>query len=156
MPTPYDISSRPRAARPPVGPRRPLGPWSGSHRLGPMAAALTAAIVLLGCGEGPPTPADPDEARRILEQTLAAWRDGQTAEELRSSRPPVVVSDHGWTPGRRLVSYRIASDPKQGGQGRIFDVVLQMEDRGKRPRRQAARYCVGTSPVVTVVRDAEQ
>lgn len=132
-------------------------PTRGPSRAGCRAAVvgLLAALPFSGCGTGPPTVADADAARQHLERALSAWRDGRTPADLLSESPPLSVSDHGWTPGRGLVSYEIAPESRPNGQGRTFDVVLQLAEPGKRRRKQPARYTVGTTPSATVVREAE-
>jgi hypothetical protein len=124
-------------------------------------AVLSAAIVaggLTGCGSGAPKPADPAAAREALERALTAWTEGKPAESLKNESPPIVVSDHGWTSGARLIKYQIEPGDRRAGADHNFQVVLWLQDdkakaKGKSGERQEkTQYNVGTNPILTVVR----
>jgi hypothetical protein len=125
-----------------------------------------AAIVLPGCGSGPPKPADPVAAREALERSLSAWKEGKTPESLKSDEPPIVVSDPAWSNGARLIKYQIEPGDRRAGADHSFLVLLWTENSTaatKAPKKgkdkskgkdgeEKAEYYVGTNPVLTVVR----
>jgi hypothetical protein len=126
-------------------------------------ASLSAAIItggLPGCGSGPPKPADPATAREALEHALKAWTEGKSAESLKNDNPPIVVSDHAWTNGARLIRYEIEPGDRRAGADQNFQVVLWLQDdqakaKGKAKggeRQEKTQYNVGTAPILTVVR----
>ncbi len=119
----------------------------------------TAAIVLSvpsGCGSGPPKPADPAAAREALERALTAWKEGKSSESLKSENPPIVVSDHAWNNGTRLVKYEIEPGDRRAGADQSFQVILWLQDdkvKAKaKERQEKTAYNVGTNPILTVVR----
>ena len=121
-----------------------------------LLAAAIALMGLPGCGSGPPTPADPAAAREALERTLTAWKEGKSAESLQSENPPIVVSDHAWNNGARLVRYQIEPGDRRAGADQSFQVILWLQDdkikaRAKE-RQEKTAYNVGTNPILTVVR----
>jgi hypothetical protein len=123
-------------------------------------AALSAAMIVLGiplgCNTGPPKPADPAAAREALDRALGAWREGQSAESLKSGDPPIVVSDHVWNRGARLLKYQIEPGDRRAGADQSFQVVLWLQDdksKGKaKERQEKTEYHVGTNSILTVVR----
>jgi hypothetical protein len=128
-----------------------------------MAILSFAAGVLsgpTGCGTGPPKPADPAAARAALERALTAWSEGKSAESLKDDDPPIVVSDHSWLNGARLLKYQIEPGDRRAGTDHNFQVVLWLEDdktkaKGKDKggeRREKTEYNVGTNPILTVIR----
>jgi hypothetical protein len=125
-----------------------------------LSAAVIGLSVLPGCGSGPPKPADPAAAREALDRALTAWKEGRSAESLQSADPPIVVSDHTWSNGARLVKYEIAPGDRRAGADQSFQVVLWIEDskaqgKGKdkgKERQEKTEYNVGTNPILTVVR----
>jgi hypothetical protein len=129
-----------------------------------VSTAMLAMLSLLGCGSGPPSPADPVAAREALERALAAWKEGKSADSLKSDSPPIVVSDHAWRNGARLVKYEIEPGDRRAGADQCFQVVLWLQDdkptakakaKGTSQggeRREKVEYNVGTNPILTVVR----
>jgi hypothetical protein len=111
-----------------------------------------------GCGSGPPRPADPAAARQALERALDAWIQGKQVESLKSENPPIVVSDHDWSSGARLVKYQIEPGDRRAGADHCFQVVLWLENDKTDPKRKGqehkekTEYNVGTDPILTVVR----
>ena len=114
---------------------------------------LMVLLVATGCGEGAaPVAADEDQARKLLDQTLSAWRNGETVAALRKASPSVTVSDFKWEGGTPLKQFEVASDGKPSGAERAFTVKLWLTDpKGKEIREQVV-YKVGTNPVLTVFR----
>ncbi|HZW35026.1 MAG TPA: hypothetical protein VFF52_30155 [Isosphaeraceae bacterium] len=119
-------------------------------------AVSMALLSQPGCGEGPPKPADPAAAREALDRALTAWREGKPAESLKSDNPPIVVSDHVWSNGARLVKYQIEPGDRRAGTDQTFQVVLWLQDdkaKGKaKEKQEKTEYNVGTNPILTVVR----
>jgi len=121
---------------------------------------LLAAVMMLsalpGCGSGPPKPADPAAAREALERTLTAWKEGRSSESLKDENPPIVVSDHVWNKGARLVRYQIEPGDRHAGADQSFQVVLWLQDEKAKAkakeREEKTEYNVGTHPILTVVR----
>jgi hypothetical protein len=133
------------------------------RRLFHMTSLSVAAIAVLGspgCGSGPPKPADPAAARAALERALTAWSEGKSVESLKDDDPPIVVSDHAWLNGARLVKYQIEPGDRRAGADQNFQVVLWLEDDKARAkskgkggeRREKTEYNVGTNPILTVIR----
>jgi hypothetical protein len=116
--------------------------------------AVIALSCVAGCGSGPPKPADPAAARDALDRALVAWKDGKSVESLKDADPPIVVSDHLWKNGSRLVKYQIEPGDRREGADQIFRVVLWLENekaKGKE-KEEKTEYTVGTNPILTVVR----
>lgn len=110
--------------------------------LGVLAAALAAA----GCAGKPVYVAEPDKAQTILEETLAAWRDGATCEALRQRKPPVHVADERWLRGTKLESFTIRTAVPFGPSTR-FEVTLE----GPAPLgKKDVVYTVSTQPAISV------
>jgi hypothetical protein len=133
------------------------------RRLFHTASLSAAAIAVLGspgCGSGPPKPADPAAARQALERALNAWMEGKSAESLKDADPPIVVSDHSWSNGVRLLKYQIEPGDRRAGADHNFQVVLWLEgDKAKTKakgkdgdRGEKTEYNVGTNPILTVIR----
>lgn len=110
-------------------------------------------LALSGCsGNAAPVAADPASARKLLESTLASWKNGETAEALKSARPSVLVDDPKWKRGEKLVRYEVEGEGKPSGAERAFTVSLWFNDaKGKEVREQVV-YKVGTDPILTVFR----
>lgn len=123
--------------------------WSGTA-----LGCLVLVGACAGCGNlGPPSSGDRAEARTVLNQALAAWCRGDSPDSLKAASPPILVSDHQWQGGHRLISYELdASDRTVGADSRI-KVKLRLEaPRGKRFQAET-EYTVATRPVITVVRE---
>jgi len=109
--------------------------------------------ILPGCGgTAPPAAADPAQARDALGAALESWKAGEQPESLRQRKPAVVVVDHEWTAGYRLLHYEAGADQALGGNLRCNVVLVLRNPRGQTVRKKAA-YSVGTSPVLTVHRE---
>jgi hypothetical protein len=111
-------------------------------------------VVVLGCRGQPPAPADPERAREVLRRALDAWQKGDMPETLKQRAPSVVVIDPEWGGGARLLAYRLESDGLLGAELRC-QVMLSVQKNGKTIQKNAV-YNVGTSRVLTVVREEEQ
>jgi phage-related protein len=118
--------------------------------------AVAAVVGLLsGCGSGGQV-MDDESVRATLTRTLDAWVAGTPARDLEQAEPSVIVVDHQWSEGARLVDYDMVGAGSFDGQTLRAQVELQL----LRPRERAAvktkaEYIVGTHPVITVVRAME-
>lgn len=110
------------------------------------SVALAASLLAAGCAARPEYVAEPDKATKILEDTLAAWRDGVSCEDLRRRSPPVHVADERWLRGVELKSFTVGKGVPFGPSTR-FEVTLE----GPPPlgTRQVV-YTVSTQPAISV------
>lgn len=123
--------------------------------------ALILAGLVLGCG-GPPPQADPDRAAAALRDALEAWKTGETPAALAAREPAIVVIDHKWQAGYKLIAFT-AVDPagRPHGVEQRFEVELSLvpSPAAKRPGpapkpvKEIAIYTVGTDPKLTVCRN---
>ncbi|MDR3619865.1 MAG: hypothetical protein P4L85_10995 [Paludisphaera borealis] len=115
--------------------------------------SLVILLVATGCGSGAaPVAADEDQARKMLDQALAAWQKGETVEALKNGSPSITVSDPKWDRGDVLKKFEVDGGGKPSGAERTFTVKLWFADaKGKEVREQVV-YRVGTDPIVTVFR----
>ena len=111
-----------------------------------LLGALVAGFLATGCAGRPEYVAEPEKATTILEETLAAWRDGVSCEALRERKPPVFVADERWLRGAELTSFTI-HDKKPFGPSTRFDVTLE----GPPPLgKKKVVYSVSTQPNISV------
>ena len=108
-----------------------------------------------GCSHtSPPSPADPGQARQALRLALDTWQQGSTPGLLQASEPPIHVVDHQWRSGYKLVRYQLGGDGPLGANLRC-QVQLSLKNARGKPLQKKAIYSVGTSPVLTVVREED-
>ena len=108
--------------------------------------ALVAGLLATGCAARLEYVAEPEKATAILEETLAAWRDGVSCEALRKRTPPVYVADERWLRGAELTSFTIDAR-KPFGPSTRFDVTLE----GPAPLgTKKVVYSVSTQPNISV------
>ena len=108
--------------------------------------ALATALAVAGCAGRAEYVAEPDKATTILEETLAAWRDGATCEDLRARKPPVHVADERGLRGAKLESFTIRKGIPFGPSTR-FEVTLE----GPPPLgKKEVVYTVSTQPAISV------
>jgi hypothetical protein len=112
-----------------------------------------AVLLAAGCGPGLPAEADPAQARGALRSVLDAWQRGDRPEALRAASPAVHVNDPDWTAGHRLTRYEIAGDGGRSGVELRYPVRLTLTGPKGQAVRKDTAYVVGTSPVLTVVRN---
>jgi hypothetical protein len=106
----------------------------------------------IGCGGGAKKVV-PDKARATLRTTLDAWQQRRSPDDLRALQPEIVAQDFDWLEGRRLLSYEVLDETDDTLNLR-FTVRLVLEDESGNPREKLVGYVVGTSPVLTVFREA--
>lgn len=115
----------------------------------------------IGCG-GPPPQADPDRAAAALQAALEAWKGGETPDAMAGRDPTIVVLDHKWQAGWKLVSFKVA-DPagRPLGVEQRFEVELSLVPSpaanrpgpASKPVKEIAIYTVATDPKLTVCRN---
>lgn len=108
---------------------------------------LTAA----GCSQRLPPVADPVQAREALTIALDAWRNGDSAESLRSRPSAIYFNEPQCDGNTRLIEYRIETE-QASGQSWFCDVVLTLELEGGRKVERLAGYCIDTDPAIVIVR----
>src|ERR1700675_531611 len=133
---------------------KPSGPCGRGRFVLLVPCQLILLFLVLGCRGQPPAPADPERAREVLRTVLDGWQKGETPESLKQRDPCVVVNDLEWGGGGRLLAYKLESDGLLGAELRC-QVALSVQKNGKIVKKKAV-YNVGTSPVLTVVREEEQ
>ncbi len=107
--------------------------------------------MLTGCESGPPIyPVEPDAAKQSLELVLNGWKEGKPIDAWLTANPRIVVQDHDWSMGRKLIGFEI-------GKGEAIDANLHNEvtltlDMDGKPSPKRVTYLVGTKPVITVFR----
>jgi hypothetical protein len=104
-------------------------------------------VVLVGChrpsGKDRYVPAGA-AARRALQESLDAWKDG-TAASTEPKSPRVEFEDIRRQRGRRLLSYEIVGEVS-GEDGRWFEVALELDQPAERVQ---TRYIViGINPLL--------
>jgi hypothetical protein len=123
------------------------------------AAVLTALLAVAansGCGGSAAGPVDEATARSVLTQALDAWVGGKQAAELRAQAPEIIVVDHQWTDGAKLVDYEVLGTGSFDGKTLRAPVNLTVvEPPARSPKKMSAHFTVGLTPVVTVVRVME-
>jgi hypothetical protein len=108
-----------------------------------------------GCrGMSPPRPADRVEARQALRIALDTWKKGAGPGSLKVSEPPIQVVDHQWRSGYQLVGYQVKGDCPLGANLRC-QVQLALKNTKGKPLHKRAVYSIGTSPVLTVIREED-
>jgi hypothetical protein len=121
-----------------------------------LAAAILggATILAAGCGASKPPPADRAAARAILQVALEAWKKGELPSALQDRDPPIVVADHEWTAGKKLLDFKVDDKDQLFGADLRCTVHLTSEaGAAGKTRNKKATYSVGTHRTFTVVRE---
>ncbi len=92
-------------------------------------------------------------AREALKTALDQWKAGGSVKSLESSATPMTVQDFDWASGAKLIDYEIFDDGKAYDANLRVQVKLSLGGPGKATEKKVW-YLVGTSPSVTVFRDA--
>jgi hypothetical protein len=120
-----------------------------------MAFAAGTALSFAGCSASTrPTPVDPAQAREALRLTLETWKKGERPGSLSERQPPIHVVDHQWRGGYQLVRYQLGSEGEIGVNLRCQVQLSLRNSKGKSLHKKAI-YSVGTSPVLTVLREED-
>jgi hypothetical protein len=94
---------------------------------------------------------DPAAARMACEMALLAWQDGKQPADL---KPEITVGDRDWKAGQKLIAYEfVPEDEMNDGTNLHIPVRLTLQDANGRESTSEVLYIVGTSPVITVIRD---
>lgn len=94
---------------------------------------------------------DQPKAREVVNTVLTAWREGKKPADLK----PVIVGDHDWDLGKSLVSFVVADGETNDGTNLHIPVMLVLKDATGKETKSEAIYTVGTSPVVTMIRETD-
>lgn len=116
---------------------------------------LVSVVVALaaGCEQGARRLSlDRSLARDSFVTALESWKQGEHPSALRERSPGIVVGDHDWESGRRLILYRLLDGETDDGTNLHATVELVLRDGKGRERKQQVTYIVGTSPVITIFR----
>jgi len=114
--------------------------------------ALAGGLMPLGgCNSVAPKQADPDAARQALRQALDSWKKGEPPDSLKAASPPLVVVDHDWKRGTRLLDYELSDTPAPNGFDQRFTVSITLEEGGHKKSQKVA-FNVATHPKRVVVR----
>ncbi len=140
-------------------PRRDEGDVSFYGTILMLAACvgLLVTMLLSGCSGGPSHPVNPALARDSLKTALDQWKKGEGPKSLESSSTPMTVQDLDWASGARLIDYQIVDDGTPKDANLHVQVKLTLSDPARDNGKAAEKkvwYLVGTSPSVTVFRDA--
>jgi hypothetical protein len=132
--------------------------WYGTFFVIVACLAVLATLVFSGCsGSVGAHAVNEPRARAALKTALDQWRAGATVDSMPSSATPMTVQDFDWAAGARLVDYEIVDDGKAYDANLRVRVKLSLHAPGKttgEPANKQVWYLVGTSPSVTVFRDA--
>jgi hypothetical protein len=119
---------------------------------------LLAALFIAGCsGSSQAHAVNPSLARESLKTALEQWKKWEGPKSLATSATPMTVQDFDWMAGAKLINYEIVDDGKAQDANLLVQVKLTLSDPGKDRGKSAEKkvwYVVGTSPSVTVFRDA--
>jgi hypothetical protein len=132
--------------------------WYGT--LWMLAACLVALafVFFTGCsGSSQAHAVNPSLARESLKTALEQWKKGEGPRSLESSVTPMTIQDFDWAAGAKLIDYQILDEGKAEDANLRVQVKLTLSNTGKDKEKTAEKkvwYIVGTSPSVTVFRDA--
>jgi hypothetical protein len=93
---------------------------------------------------------DEDKARLACQSFLTAWQEGKKVEEL---KPEIIGRDYAWDAGDQLVTFAFLSGEKNDGTNLHLPVELSLKTAKGTESKSKVVYVVGTSPVVTVIRE---
>lgn len=113
--------------------------------------ALLSMTIVMGCGRGGSGPGDPVTAESTVRKCLDAWSQGKKLDEVVDSKT-LVVTDHEWRAGVKLLAYKLTSEPIAYGNDRRLDVELTLEIKSK-PVRRKATYLVGSGSPTIMIRE---
>ena len=124
------------------------------HRtLLPLVCLCALVSAASGCGEAPIPVSDVEHATRLLNETLSAWKAGESVAAQRAKNPPIYVAEELWLERLPLASYRIHGSGQLVGTNVRFHVTLGLEDRKGKVTERDLYYLLTTSPAYTMARD---
>ena len=116
-----------------------------------LVATAVVSVALVGCGGSAGSiPVNQSAAREACQAFLEAWKGGKTTEEL---KPKISGADYVWASGQKLVSFEILPEEINNGTSLRVSTLLVLKDSKGRESKSNVSYTVGTSPVITVIRD---
>ena len=77
-------------------------------------------------------------------------KEGKKPEDL---KPRITGADFEWSSGKKLVSYEILPNEVKNGPNLLVSAQLVLQNQKGIESKTNASYIVGTSPVITVIRD---
>lgn len=107
-------------------------------------------LLAAGCGGNADRPLDQDGARQSLQTALTAWKDGKKPTDL---KPGIIVGDTDWEAGTKLVDFKILTEETNDGSNLHIPAELTLKPAQGPEKKTNATYTVGTSPVITVIRE---
>jgi hypothetical protein len=132
--------------------------WYGTFFVIAACLAVLATLFFSGCsGSVGAHAVNAPRAREALKTALDQWKAGATVDSMPSSATPMTVQDFDWAAGAKLVDYEIVDDGKAYDANLRVRVKLSLFAPGRstgKPTEKQVWYLVGTSPSVTVFRDA--
>ena len=123
--------------------------WSSPTRIS--IVLLLVAVSFAGCGHfSSGKPVNEVNARDACKTFLEAWKEGKTPADL---KPKITGADHEWASGEKLVSYEILPKETSNGTTLYVSARLTLKSAKGVETKSNATYAVGTSPVITVLRE---
>jgi hypothetical protein len=89
-----------------------------------------------------------------LRVALDTWKKGAAPGSLKEGEPSIQIVDHQWRSGYQLIRYQVGNDRPLGANLRCQVQLALKNPKGKSLQKKAV-YSVGTSPVLTVVREED-
>jgi len=115
------------------------------------ACSLSAiALVFLVSGCGPKE--DLNKAKSLVETSLTAWKNGESADKLKSQG--IEFADEDWKGGNKLTHFTIKSVSSQPQQGPRVVVMLNLQRRNGKKVDTEIAYEVQMKDKVIIGRDA--
>ncbi|WP_171473110.1 hypothetical protein [Frigoriglobus tundricola] len=97
---------------------------------------------------------DPDQAKRVLQTALDAWKGGLTSADLEAQQPSIIMNEADWTNGNRLLDYKMNDAGKLDGRQVRWVVQIKLQDKNGKVTDRKATYIIDTVPRVVIVRDS--
>ena len=119
---------------------------------------LVCVLAAGGCGSDvyQSAPVNADTAREVLTGTLESWKEGNAIDAMQKETPPIIVQDLDWSAAAKLIDYEFVDDGEESGANLKVRVKLTLADGSGGQSEKTVTYVVGTSPKLTVFRDAIQ
>ena len=127
-----------------------LKPENCPHSRTRTGLALLMLIAIAGCGKSLPPAADSNRAHEALVKALDAWRDGGSAETLRTASPAIYFNEPRFKGATRLVEYRIESE-WANGLSWFCEVALTLKTEEGQTVKGQTGYCIDTDPAFVIV-----